>query len=50
VVQKKGLLSYLIGSVVKNEIDNIKYNISYYILAKIGISHFKIAIILMVLV
>jgi len=44
------VLSYVIGSVLKNEIDNIKYRLSYCILAKVGVSHLKIVILLSVLI
>ena len=38
------------GSVIKNEMDNIKYKISYCILTKIGLSHAKIIMLLIVLI
>ena len=49
---KKGVLSCYkwIGSLLKNEIDNIKYRLSYCILAKVGVSHLKIVILLSVLI
>jgi hypothetical protein len=35
---------------MKGVIDNIKYEISYCILAKIGLSHFKIVVLLALLI
>ena len=50
MVLKKGVLSYLVGSVIKNELDNIKYKITYCILAKMGLSHIKIVMVLLILI
>jgi len=49
MVKKKDLLISFLSSQLKGVIDNIKYEISYCILAKIGLSHFKIVVLLALL-